>query len=183
MLQKCNHANNLYTVAKKLLFTYLKAARKMDWQQAEGQLVKVDTTAKLKQEINCFFFKLLHSVQWVKLCSKSVVILNTYNSSQKVIVHVSESGQKNGLAASRGSISQSWHCSKIKTRAGAVLCSKVRTILWRQGGGGAAVGLLAPAVSLIWLEKRSFPNWVSIHLSLCWAALLENDLGHASHLN
>ena len=57
MLQKCNHANNLYTAAKKLSFTYLKAARKMDWQQSEGQLVKADTTAKLKQEINCFFFQ------------------------------------------------------------------------------------------------------------------------------
>ena len=80
------------------------------------------------------------------MCSKSVVMLTTYNSSQKVIVHVSESGQKNGLAASRGSISQSWHCSKIKTRAGAVLCSKVRTILWRQrrrGGGAFSAGSIS----------------------------------------
>ena len=104
------------------------------------------------------------------LCSKSVVILTTYNSSQKVIVHVSESGQKNGLAASRGSISQSWHCSKIKTRAGAVLKSLLCLASTR-------------AISYLAGKKRSFPNWVSIHLSLCWAALLENDLGHASHLN
>ena len=164
MLQKCNHANNLYTAAKKLSFTYLKAARKMDWQQSEGQLVKADTTAKLKQEINCFFFKLLHSVQWVSLCSKSVVMLNTYNSSQKVIVHVSESGQKNGLAASRGSISQSWHCSKIKTRAGAVLCPKVRTILWWQRRGGGAVS--ACSISYLAGKKGLFQiEFLFIYLS------------------
>ena len=91
VLQKCNHANNLYTAAKKLSFTCLKAARKMDWQPAGGQLVKVDTAAKLKRE------QVLY-------------------------------------------------------------CALKSALFYGDSGGGATVGLLAPAVSLIWLEKRSFPN-------------------------
>ena len=118
MLQKCNHANNLYTAAKKLSFTYLKAARKMDWQPAGGQLVKVDTAAKLKRE-------------------------------------------------------QVLYCA-LKS---ALFCD----------GSGAAVGLLAPAVSLIWLEKKvfsklSFYSFISLlssslgkRLGSCQPSKLRND--------
>ena len=58
----------------------------MDWQPAGGQLVKVDTAAKLKRE--------------------------------------------------------------------QVLYCALKSALFCGGSGGAAVGLLAPAVSLIWLEKK-----------------------------
>ena len=41
---------NSSSSSQNLSFTCLRAARKMDWVPAGGQLVKVDTAAKLKRE-------------------------------------------------------------------------------------------------------------------------------------
>lgn len=79
----------------------------MDWQPAGGQLVKVDTAAKLKRE-------------------------------------------------------QVLYCA-LKS---ALFCGG-------SGGGVAAVGLLAPAVSLIWLEKKVFSK-LSFY---SFISLLSSSLG------
>ena len=86
-------------------------------------------------------------------------MLTAYNSSQKVIVHVSESGQKNGLQPAGGQLVKVDTAAKLK-REQVLYCALKSALFYGDsgGGGGATVGLLAPAVSLIWLEKRSFPN-------------------------
>ena len=156
MLQKCNHANNLYTAAKKLSFTYLKAARKMDWQQSEGQLVKADTTAKLKQEINCLFFSNFY-IQFSGFhCAQKVwSCLTPITAAKKLSFTCLKAARKMDWQPAGGQLVKVDTAAKLKREQ--VLYCALKSALFCDGSG-AAVGLLAPAVSLIWLEKRSFPN-------------------------
>ena len=118
------------------------------------------------------------------MCSKSVVMLNTYNSSQKVIVHVSESGQKNGLQPAGGQLVKVDTAAKLKREQ--VLYCALKSALFCGGSGGGGGAVSAGSISYLAgkkvFSKLSFYSFISLlssslgkRLGSCQPSKLRND--------
>ena len=135
----------------------------MDWQQAEGQLVKVDTTAKLKQEINCFLSNFYIQFSGFQCAPKVWSCLTPITAAKKLSFTCLKAARKMDWQPAGGQLVKVDTAAKLK-REQVLYCALKSALFCGGSGGGGAVsaGSISYLAGKKVFSKLSFYSFISL---------------------